>query len=386
MSVTHIKQGILTFFVLTLIFLSAAPAFAQMTSSVSQNFYTGKVISIPKEGYRTIDGQETPYQIVQIIVLSGPDKGKTLTINHGGGKTNILASQEVSLGSTVILEQMQHANGKAAYAIYDTYRIPMMVYIFVAFAILILLVAGFKGIGSLLGVGISLVVILGFIVPQILQGASPLVVSLIGSVVILFVTTYLAHGVSKQTTVALFSTFLALVFSVALSYFFVHVAHLTGINDETMTLQFGQTGKINVQGLLLAGVIIGTLGALNDITTTQAATVFSFAREHAGASFKKLFSIGFEIGREHIVSMVNTIVLAYAGSALVIFLFFVFNPQHMPWWVIVNNEDISDEIIRTLAGTTGLVLVVPIVTIFAAIVCDEKIKEFLREIWSSLFG
>ena len=380
------KNFLFTIVLLSIFSFVVSPVFAQSTPATSQNFYTGKVVSIPKEGYRTIEGQQTPYQIVNVLMQTGPDKGKTITINHGGGTTSILASQEVSVGSTVILEQMHNANGKASYDIYDTYRIPMIVYIFLAFALLILLVAGLKGIGSLLGLSISLVVILGFIVPQILQGANPLVISLIGSLIILFVTTYLAHGVSKQTTVALLSTFIALMFSVALSYFFVHLSHLTGTNDETMTLQFGQTGKINLQGLLLASIIIGTLGALNDMTTTQAATVFSFAREHARATFKKLFSIGFEIGREHIVSMVNTIVLAYAGSALVIFLFFVFNPQHMPWWVILNNEDISDEIIRTLAGSMGLVLVVPIVTVFAAVVSDTKVKELFSDVWTSLFG
>lgn len=381
-----LKEFLFTIVLLSIFSFFVSPAFAQSTPPATQNFYTGKVVSIPKEGYRTIEGQQTAYQIVNVFVQSGPDQGKTITINRGGGRTSILASQEVSVGSTVILEHMNDANGKVSYDIYDTYRIPMIAYIFLAFALLILLVAGFKGIGSLLGLFISLVIILGFIVPQILQGANPLVVSIIGSLIILFVTTYLAHGVSKQTTVALLSTFIALVFSVVLSYLFVHLTHLTGTNDETMTLQFGQTGKINLQGLLLAGIIIGTLGALNDITTTQAATVFSFAREHVGASFKKLFSIGFEIGREHIVSMVNTIVLAYAGSALVIFLFFVFNPQHMPWWVILNNEDISDEIVRTLAGSMGLVLVVPIVTVFAALVSDAKVTEFFSDVWSSLFG
>lgn len=217
-----------------------------------------------------------------------------------------------------------------------------------------------------------------------MAGHDPLTTSIIGSVVILLITTYLAHGISRQTTVALFSTFFALMVTAWLSSVMVGIAHLSGFTEETASLQFGLTKAVNVQGLLLGGIIIGTLGALNDVTTTQAASVFELAATDTKLGFAKLYEKGFSIGREHVVSLVNTLVLAYAGSSLALFLFLILNPQKVPLWVMVNSEEISDEIVRTLAGSLGLILVVPIVTLFAAMICDKKIRSKVTDILLAL--
>ena len=161
--------------------------------------------------------------------------------------------------------------------------------------------------------------------------------------------------------------------TVVIAIYFVNFTGLSGLNDETSLLIFGPTSTINLQGLLLAGIIIGTLGALNDITTAQAATIFELAKTDNRLKFRKLFSKGLKIGNEHIISMVNTLVLAYAGSSLIIFIFIYLNPANVPYWVIINNELLSDEIVRALAGSIGLLLVVPIVTAIAALVCDKRV-------------
>jgi uncharacterized membrane protein len=229
------------------------------------------------------------------------------------------------------------------------------------------LIAQVKGIGSLLGLGISFSVIIFYILPQILSGADPVQVSIYGSLAILLATTYLAHGISKQTTVALFSTFLSLMATVLIASWCIDLAHLSGMSEEVATtLQSGPASNINAKGLLLGGIIIGTLGALNDITTTQAAAIFELLKTNTELTLKDLVIKGFLIGREHIVSMVNTLVLAYAGSSLALLLFLNLNPAKLPFWVMINTEDIGDEIIRTIAGSFGLILVVPIVTIVAA--------------------
>ncbi len=345
-----------------------------------QMFYTGNVVRILKQGEKTIAGIKNPFQILQIRILDGTDKGKLITIDYGG-IVSLTPQQEVKVGDTVILQNTQNApNGKNGYMIYDKYRLTNIIYIAIVFFLLVILIAGWKGLGSLFGLSVSLAVILLYMIPQILSGSNPLQTSIIASLVILLITTYLAHGVSKQTTVALFSTFVSLMITVFLSSFFVRVTELSGMTSENSTLLFGPTSHINLQGLLLAGIIIGTLGALNDITTTQSATIFELAQHEEKASFQKLFVKGFYIGREHIVSMINTLVLAYAGSALALLLFFVLNPQKIPYWVIINNEDLSDEIIRTLAGSMGLILVVPIVTFFAAFVFDKKVQQFFRNL------
>lgn len=370
----------------TFLFLTSyRECFAQQVQNtpVKQEFSTGNVEKILQEGQKQIDGTILPFQKLQIHILDGSDKGKTIITTYGED-TSITLSQEVAVGDTLILEKSPNApNGKTGYVVYDKDRLTsIFLAIFVFFA-LACLIAGWKGLGSILGLIISLSIILFYMVPQILAGTNPLGVSIIASLAILLLTTYLAHGVSKQTTVALFSTFISLMLTVWLSSFFVHSSHLTGLNDETATLLFGPTSRINMQGLLLAGIIIGTLGALNDITTTQAATIFSLAKQDTTVRFKKLFLTGFAIGREHIVSMINTLVLAYTGAALALFLFLVLNPQKIPYWVIINNEDLSDEIIRTIAGSIGLILVVPIVTLLAAALCDKRVQEFFDDIVAS---
>jgi uncharacterized membrane protein len=359
-------------------FVIRVQTFAQQPNTPSQEFYKAEIIKVEREGVVIIGGTKTPYQVVLVQLLEGRDKGKVATIRYGDA-TTISQAQKVAIGEKVILQKT--TDTKSPYIIYDKYRLTNIMYAAIAFFFLVLLVAGWKGLGSIVGLIISIAVILLYMLPQILAGANPLVSSIITSIAILLVTTYLAHGISRQTTVALFSTFLSLMITVAIASFFVSGTLLSGMNGETSTLLFGPTSKINFQGLLLAGIIIGTLGALNDITTTQAATIFELAKHDPKAKFEKLFLAGFRVGREHIVSMVNTLVLAYAGSALALLLFFVLNPQKIPYWVIVNNEDISDEIVRTLAGSMGLILVVPIVTIFAALMCDKKVQAY----FSTLF-
>jgi len=376
----HLLIGILFFLFLSS--LSLRTGFAQQNQNAqvpTQEFSNGLIIKILKQGEKELAGLKNVYQIVQIKILAGSDKGKVIIVNYGG-ETSITPAQEVSAGDTVILQKTQYApNGKTGYIIYDKYRLTDMLYAALAFFFLVLIIAGWRGVGSLLGLAISLAIILLYMIPQILSGANPLEVSVIASTAILLFTTYLAHGVSKQTTIALLSTFASLMLTVFIASLLVHSTQLTGMNSETATLLFGPTSRINLQGLLLAGIIVGTLGALNDITTTQAATIFSLAEHDNKATFRKLFITGFRVGREHIVSMVNTLVLAYTGSALALLLFVVLNPQKIPYWVILNNEDLSDEIIRTFAGSMGLILVVPIVTLFAAFMCDKKIQLFLRE-------
>lgn len=377
---------LLTFFLFS---LRLQTAFAQQTQDNTQNvkeeFYTGSVIKILDQGEKTIAGTKNLYQVLQIQFLDGLQKGRTIIINYGE-VAGITSLQKVLVGDTVILQKTENApNGQNGYVIYDKYRLSSLAVAFVVFLLLVLVMAGWKGLGSILGLLISLAVILFYMLPQILAGINPLQTSIVASLTILFITTYLAHGISKQTTVALFATFISLMFTVWISSFFVNSSKLTGINEETATLLFGPTSHINLQGLLLAGIIIGTLGALNDVTITQSATIFSLAKHDGEASFKKLFMTGFSVGREHIVSLVNTLVLAYAGSALALLLFIVLNPQKIPYWVMLNTEVISDEIIRTLTGSIGLILVVPTVTFFAATMCDRKIRVLINDLIYALF-
>src|SRR5260221_1415293 len=337
---------------------------------MQEEFEKAEVISVDKEGQAQIGGSSVRFQDITLKITSGIDAGKTIRLTNGGG-TFVTREQLVTKGEVLILDKTQ--NG---YLILDKYRLDTVPFLLIGFVVLLLAVAGWKGLGSIFGLIISLAVILGFIVPQIIAGTNPLLVAIIGSIVILFVSTYLAHGISKQTTIALISTFIALIIAAILSLVSVNFTKLAGIGDDAATslLTASSTANINLQGLLLAGIIIGTLGALNDITTTQSATIFELAEAYKQSlplrgknlKFEELVKKGTNVGREHIVSLVNTLVLAYAGSSLAIFIYFILNPGKQPLWVVLNNEVIIDEIVRTFSGTIGLILAIPICTYLAA--------------------
>lgn len=328
----------------------------------SEQYVRGEVLAVLEQGLRDVFGTQSRYQILRVGILDGPDRGRETIIEYGG-QVKITAEQEFSAGQSAVL--IRDPNG--AYRIADHYRLPALVGVVALFVVLIILSAGLKGIGSLLGLAVSFTIIVQFIVPQLLLGRDPLLISILGCSVILLVTTYLAHGISKQTTVALVSTCLALAVTAVLAIAAVHLTGLAGLGSEDAAmLQIGPTAVINLRGLLLGGILIGTLGALNDVTTTQSATLFALAQAKPRASLAELVREGFLVGREHIVSLVNTLVLAYSGTALGVVIFFVLNPSHLPYWVLFNSELVGDEVVRTVAGSIGVILAVPLTTVLAA--------------------
>lgn len=362
------------------VMFSAGMAFAQSSSSSQSQTQIGKqeylkavVVKIKSQGVISKYGYNNPYQTLGVEITSGSEKGRYITIDYGKD-TQIIKQQEVSVGEEIILEKSTDSSGKTTYSVYDAYRLTSLMFFVAIFFILILLVSGLKGLGSLLGMLFSLTVILLFIVPNILSGKDPLTITVIGSTIIILVSTYLAHGISKKTTIALISTLISLVLAASFSILAINITNLTGLGNEDFSnlLQLGPTSVINISGLFLSGIIIGTLGALNDVTTTQAATVFELKDANSRIKFPELVKRSFNVGREHIASLVNTLILAYAGSSLGIFIFLILNPLHIPYWVILNNEILSDEIIRIIAGSIGLILSVPIVTLISALSVSTK--------------
>src|SRR6185369_14653384 len=283
-----------------------------------------------------------------------------------GKGTTIRESQKVRVGEKVVILKTVTPTG-AVYQIVDQYRLDSLLPLIIFFFVLILILSRLKGLGSIAGLFVSLLVITQFIVPQILAGRDALVVSIFGSFFIMITTIYLAHGFSRKTHVAVVATCIALIVTGFLGYFFVDFVHLSGLgNDDTFSLQFGQTANINFKGLLLGGIIIGALGVLDDITTGLSATIEELKLANPSYTFLHLVRSGFRVGSEHIASLVNTLVLAYAGVALPLFLFIILNPLHQPLWAILNSEMIVEEIVRTLAGSIGLILAVPITTVLSA--------------------
>jgi len=333
-------------------------------------FYKGTVEAIIEEGTTDLDGSIQPYQVVQVRLTNGPEAGSSQEIEWGQ-QVALTQEQLLKKGDRVVIVKLYTLDG-ASYFITDHLRLFPLAAIFTFFAILVIILGRWKGLFSLLGMGVSILTLTYFVVPQILQGRPPMLISIIGGCIIALLSIYLSHGFSRQTSVALSGTLITLGLSAFMAYLFVRFAHLYGLGSEDAALlQIGVTQSINLRGLLLGGIIIGTLGVLDDITTAQAAVVAELKRANPAYTFKHLYEGAFNVGREHIASLVNTLVLAYAGVSLPLLLLFTQN-KVTPLWFTINNELIAEEIVRTLAGSTALVLAVPITTALAAYIFAKK--------------
>jgi uncharacterized membrane protein len=221
-----------------------------------------------------------------------------------------------------------------------------------------------QGIQALLGLALTFVVIIGFMVPAILAGRSPVAVALVGSLLIMVVTLYLSHGWSQKTTAAVVGTAAALFVTAALAAAFVAAASLTGLANEDARMANLQVGGLSLRGLLLAGMIIGGLGVLDDVTMSQSSTVFALRRANPAAGFTELVRTALSVGHDHIAATVNTLFLAYAGASLPLLI--VFSTGIDPVGVIVTSETVAVEIVRALVGSVGLIAAVPLTTAMAA--------------------
>lgn len=344
---------------------------APQLQAPKQEFFKANVIEIVDQGEKTIQGYKNYFQTLRIQIIDGTEKGK-YTIIENGQDAQITKDQLVSKNQEIVVSKTSYL-GKSTYAIYDYYRLNQLLLTIIIFFIAVVIIAGIKGIGSILGMIVSISIIVGYILPNIIKGQDPLTITLIGSVGILTITTYLAHGISKKTTIALVSTLFSLFLTAAFAIIAINFNKITGLgNEDAFSLQIGPTSIINIKGLFLSGIIIASLGALNDITTTQAATIFELKEANPKLKFLNLFEKGLTVGKEHIASLVNTLILAYVGSAFAVFIFLILNPAHLPYWVILNNEIVSDELIKIIAGSMGLLLSVPIVTLLASYIFSKR--------------
>jgi uncharacterized membrane protein len=230
-----------------------------------------------------------------------------------------------------------------------------------------------QGVRSLLGLGLSFVVIVSFVVPAILRGHSPVLVAVTGAMAIMLVSLYLSHGVGPKTTAAVVGTALALGLTAALAIGFVAAASLTGLaSEEAQNANFA-VGGLSLRGLLLAGIIIGGLGVLDDVTMSQASLVDELHHANPTAGFAALVTSALRVGRDHIAATVNTLFLAYAGAALPLLILFVTGQDSLG--TVATTEIVAVEVVRALCGSVGLIAAVPLTTVLAALVVAEEASE-----------
>src|SRR5512133_139066 len=237
-----------------------------------------------------------------------------------------------------------------------------------------------QGIRSLIGLGLSFVVIVGFVVPAILRGHSPVLVAVTGAMAIMLLSLYLSHGTGPKATAAVVGTALALGLTAALAIVFVAAASLTGLASEEALSANYAVGGLSLRGLLLAGIIIGGLGVLDDVTMSQASLVTELTTPTPAAAMAALVAGALRVGRDHIAATVNTLFLAYAGAALPLLIVFVTGTDSLS--TVATTEAAAAEIVRALCGSVGLIAAVPLTTVLAALVASEEPSEVQGDSWA----
>lgn len=329
---------------------------------IQDTFMKAKVLEISEETAVDVFGTEGSMQEVRVEITQGEEKGSERTVPYQIEDTRFQST--LSVGDAVVLGK-QSGHGEDVYYISDVYRLNTLWLMIALLALFAIIFAKKSGARSFLGLALSFLVIAFVIIPLILRGVSPLWASLLGGLIISLFATYVAHGFHARTTIALLGMLGTLIFAVVVSLIFVKLAHLTGLGSEdAFYLRYAPIEGLDLRGLLLGGILIGVLGVLDDVATAQAAAVEEIKRANDKLSFTELYKRGLSVGREHIVSLVNTLVLAYTGASFPLLLLFVVYPK--PWWVTLNSELVMEELVRMLVGSIALIIAVPLTTFLAA--------------------
>ncbi|HEY3481447.1 MAG TPA: YibE/F family protein, partial [Streptomyces sp.] len=317
----------------------------------------GAAPSTSASGGRTRDD----CQKATIEIASGPDKGTTFPEVVQPDQT-----RRYTVGEGVVLAYAPDAPQGLRYSVTDVDRGFPLALLAGIFALAVIVVGRMRGLMALIALAVSFAILTLFILPAILHGDSPLLVAVVGGSAIMLIALYMCHGVNARTSVAVVGTLCSLFLIGVLGSVFISWAHLTGNTSDETGLIHTLYPDIQIKGVLLAGVIIGSLGVLDDVTVTQTSAVWELKDADPGANWRKLYGAGMRIGRDHIASVVNTLVMAYAGAALPLLL--LFSIARSGVLRVASSELVAEEIVRTLVGSIGLVASVPLTTALAALV------------------
>lgn len=324
-----------------------------------------QVVEVLEEGL--VDqggGAAYPYQRLRLYVETGSLAGQEVIVEEG---SLVLTSREslFHVGDRVYVLRQVGPEGDAFY-ISDYVRNTQIFWIVALFLVLVVLVGWGRGLRSLVGIIASMAVIFAFILPQILEGRDPVLVSIGGAIAILAFSNYVSYGWNHKAHAAMAGMVLSLVLTGLLAWLFVGWAHLTGLTSEEGAFLIMEMGPdVKLRGLVLGGIIIGALGVLDDVCVGQSSTVFELVQANPALTWGQLFRHSLNVGRDHIASMVNTLLMAYLGASLPVMLLFTIYPE--PFWLRINREPIAEEVVRTMVGSIGLVLAVPITGLIASL-------------------
>lgn len=378
------------------IIISACILLALLASSISlfrlspynahephDRYYRAKVLQAKQE--QSDLGAELA---VRARLLDGPDKGKAVGMTWADNFGDA-AAKRLPVGSEVLVSKSPQA---ATYGVISRWYMPGIATILITLVVLVVIIGAWRGITSVFGLAISILILSAYVVPQIVNGQDAFTTCIIAAVAITLISIYVAHGITKRTTVAFIGSVVSLLVVVGLTALASYVSGTSEMITEDSAYIFSAVHPINVSGLLTGGVIIASLGTLFDITTGQAATVDEIHKADRRQSTGQLFLKGMSVGREHIAALINTLALVYAGVALpTIVLNQVLYGQsaiyaHVPLLVRLNTESVAEEVMRTGVASIGMLLALPITTWLAAYILPRWTPRVSRKIKQWLSG
>ncbi len=321
-----------------------------------------QVLEITEAGTRVVPGTDvsTNYQTLKVKILTGAETGQTITFDNDYIK--------LALGETFYLSTAITDSGLKVYSVADPDRLPTLLWFVILFVVLVFIFGGLQGLRGLLSLVGSFILIIYVLLPGILHGYSPILVSLGVSALIIIVGSYITHGFNKTTTAAVIGMIITVILTGALAYWAVGAGRLSGFStEEAVYLNLDTAGKIDFVGLLLGGILIGLLGVLYDVAIGQAIAVEELHQVAPHLPKTTIYSRAIRIGREHIGALVNTLAIAYVGVSLPLLLL-LSESTAVPVSQTINKEIFATEIIRTMIGSIGLVLAVPITTAITVLI------------------
>ena len=308
-------------------------------------------------------------ETLTLELRSGPDEGERtqLTVGDSGPVPELGVGDRLR----VVRNELPPGSppGAEQYALSEVERQGPMLWLLAAFALLVVLFGRLRGALALVGLGVSLLVVVQFVVPAILDGRAPLAVAIVGASAVMLATITLAHGLGAKSFAAILGTAASLVLTVLLALLFTELAKLTGLSSEEASLLQASGSDVSLEGLVLAGMVIGALGVLDDVTVSQASTVMALRVANPGQSARELYGRAIAVGRDHVAATVNTLVLAYVGASLPILL--VFGVGDVALVDAVNREAVSEQVVSMLVGSIGLIAAVPLTTGLAALLASR---------------
>ena len=329
-----------------------------------------KVLEIKSQTLEAVPGTDTTTTVQTLVaeVIDGPDKGSVVTFDND---FVVLKAGDLFYLSKVVSAE----SGQTIYSVNDAYRLNAILFFVILFVLLVVIFGGWQGIRGLVSLIGSLALVL---LPGILHGISPIFLSIVVASLIIVVGSYITHGFTKTTTSAVLGMIITVALSGLLAYYAIGATHLTGFeSEESVFLNLDTSGSINFVGLLLGGMLIGLLGVLYDAAIGQAVAVDELHRVAPHLSRLTIYKRAIRIGKEHIGALVNTLAIAYVGVSLPLLL--LFSTSSYPILQLINRENFATEIIRTMIGSIGLVLAVPITTLIAVLLLVRSQKDRTNE-------